>query len=118
MHDQFYIRFKNKPTHKYSAPTTFIEFNGVWISAYDNACLYGVSFISESSWERNWFERNPDIYKMIKNNDKVIAKNNINHKNSSIAFLAHEVSSGNSIIIADDKIFKNKDAPTNAKEVA
>jgi hypothetical protein len=102
---QFYIRFRSKPTHDCNKDLTFIESEGVWIRVYKKAHLIGVDFISEASWEKNWFERNPEIYEMIKTNDKVIAKKMLSNKNSSIAFLAQEISDGNYIFIAENKIF-------------
>lgn len=108
--EQIYLRFKHKPTHKLWDTVTFIEFKGKWISAYKDVPLFGADFISESSWEECWFKRNPDIYKMIKTNDKIIAKKNINHKESGIAFLAQEIVNGNFISIAKNKIFEEKKA--------
>jgi hypothetical protein len=102
---QFYLRFRNKPTHECNKELTFIEYEGVWIRVYKKANLMRVDFISEASWEKNWFERNPETYEMIKTNDKGIAKKMISDKNSSIAFLAQEISDGNHIFIAENKIF-------------
>lgn len=106
--DQFYIRFKNKPTHECHTSLTFIEFEGQWARVYKEANLMGVDFISEASWEKGWFERNPEIYEMIKTNDKVIAMKIIHHKNTSIAFLAKEIKNGNLISIVEDKILLTK----------
>lgn len=110
MNTQLFIRFRYKPTNDNDKEVTFIELGGMWVRVYKEVKLMGVDFISEVSWEKNWFERNPQIYEMIKTNDKVLAKETINHKNQSIAFLAKEILDGNYISIGeDDKIFFAKD---------
>ena len=44
------------------------------IRTYKNVSMLGASFISEASWETNWFNRNHIILNMILTNDMNIAK--------------------------------------------
>jgi hypothetical protein len=106
---QVYIRFKNKPVYELYDNLTFIEFENLWISVYKDASMLGVDFISESSWEGNWFERNPEVLKMIKNNDMNIAKKVASHKEAGISFLAKEILNGNKVIIKMGKYFLRED---------
>ena len=103
---QLYMRFRNKPVREYDPELTFIELGGMWVHVYKEVKLMGVNFVSEASWEKNWFERNPRIYDMIKTRNKVTARKVVNHEIPGIAFLAQEIINDNYIAISeDDKIF-------------
>lgn len=104
-----YIRFRFKPVNSRSENLKFIQHNEVWISVYKDATLVGVNFISEASYEQAWFERNPKIFKMIRTNDKSIAKKIAEHEQPEIAFLAKEILNGNTLILRHEKIFSIED---------
>lgn len=113
---QFYIRFKTKPiTPEPNNELNYVNFGGEWIRAYKSVSMLGVHFISEASWETNWFNKNPEILNMILTNDKDIAKEIVNHKYPEISFLAKEIVNNNYISISEDKIFEN--TPTDTKEL-
>ena len=104
---ELYIRFQFKPINEDECINTkYIEQNNVWIRVYKEACLLGIDFVSEAGYEWAWFERNPEIFKMIRTNDKTIAKRIAKHKLSEIAFLAKEILSGNVIILSAEKVFQ------------
>ena len=88
---QFYIRFKIKPTTpEPSDELNYVNYGGEWIRSYKSDGIIGMSFISEASWETNWFNRNPEVLKMILINDKDIAKKveQSHRSRAEIAFLA------------------------------
>lgn len=104
-----YVRFRFKPIYNRSENLKFIQHNEVWISVHKDAFLVGVNFISEAAYEQAWFERNPKIFKMIRTNDKSIAKKIAKHEIHSIAFLAKEILNGNTLILSHEKIFSIED---------
>jgi hypothetical protein len=105
---QFYIRFKNNPTNsEHNNEIKYIQYGNEWIRSYKNVELLGKRFISEASWETNWFNRNPEILKMILDNDQVIAEKEVNHELDEVLFLAKEILLGNIITISENKIFKD-----------
>jgi len=95
---KFHIRFSKKPKENPSKDFSYKRRGRLWENRCDVLFL-GEKTDSESTWEMNWFKRNPVILKMIKTNDKEIAQKISEHEREEIAFLAKEILNGNKIII-------------------